>query len=851
MPAKKTPKPSDKLKRYREMRSAEGTLEPMGGASHRPRMFVVQKHAATRLHYDFRLEWGGTLVSWAVPRGPSPNPTDSRMAVHVEDHPVEYADFEGVIPKGNYGAGEVIVWDKGLWVPIDNPDESLPKGKLHFILHGYKLQGEWYLVRTSRDPNGKDWLLKKKKDVWVNLEENPYSEESILSGLTLEEMRDGQTRTREIKQSLARSKTPKGVLQPLKMELMLARTRDEPFTDRKWIYELKYDGYRLIAARDAEGQVVLRSRNGHDLCDTFPDLARAIRALPYRNLVLDGELTVLDEAGHPSFSRLQKRSKLTRTRDIERATVELPATLFVFDLLGFEGYDLRSLPLLKRKAHLPRILPKAGPLRYADHIPEQGEAMYAQVRAMQLEGIMAKKADTPYVGGRSDFWLKIKADKVGDFVVCGYTRTKGSRSGFGALHLGAYLDGTLTYVGRVGTGFSDAELGAMREALDAHPVKRPSCKGPSVPTGRDHVWVRPEMVIEVRYKTITPDGHLRHPAFLRLREDKEPLECTLEGAVPEEPTPLEEDTGEDPPGSLEPVHTERIVRLSNLKKVFWPQEKYSKGDLVDYYRAVAPYMLPYLRNRPLVLTRYPDGIEGKSFYQKNVPDFLPSWIRTVTVYSESSEKEIRYMVCDDEETLLYTANMAAIPLHLWMSRVDTIQQPDWCLIDLDPKGAPFEHVRILALATRDLCDEIGLSSYVKTSGSTGLHVLIPLGAQVTYEQCRMLANLLAKVIESRHKDIATTARAFSRRKGKVYLDFLQNRYGQLMVSPYCVRPLPGAPVSAPLEWKEVNARLTPQKFTIKNLLTRLKRRKTDPLLPVLTEKPDLVAALAKLAKIVG
>ena len=834
---------TDNLKTYRAKRSAGATPEPFGSADIvRPRLFVVQKHSATRLHYDFRLEWGGTLVSWAVPRGPSPNPTDSRMAVHVEDHPVEYADFEGVIPKGQYGAGPVIVWDKGLWVPIGDPDETLPKGKLHFELHGYKLRGEWYLVRTGKSPNSKDWLLKKKRDGHARGpdDEPYYDESSILSGLSLEELRDGSKRSETIQTTFLHLKAPKKFLNPLNTELMLARTRYDAFTIKDWIFELKYDGYRLLAAREDKDRVTLRSRNGHDITATFPDIARAVRSFPYRNLILDGELVVLDPEGKPDFGRLQQRAKLTRQADIERATVELPAALFVFDLLNFEGYDLRGLPLLTRKEFLPGILPKAGPVRYADHIPEQGEAMYAQAGRMGLEGIMAKRADSAYVGGRSDKWLKLKVDKTGDFVVCGFTAPKGLRSGLGALHLGAYVNGELRYVGRVGTGFSDAQLTEFRDGLEPLRVKKPACVG--APTGAGHVWVRPEWVVEVRYKVVTRDGHLRHPAFLRLRDDLSPTDCVLEGALAEADAPKD-----DPPAASE---SDRIVRVSNPKKKFWPKDGYTKGDMIAYYKAVAPWILPYLKDRPLVLTRYPDGIDGKSFYQKNVPDFLPSWIRTVRVYSESSEKEIKYMVCDDEDTLVYAANMASIPLHLWLSRVQTIQQPDWCILDLDPKTAPFADVVTLALAIRDLCDEIGLECFVKTSGSTGLHVLLPLGALLTYEQCRMLGQLLSKVIESRHPDIATTARAFSRRKGKVYLDFLQNRYGQLLVSPYCIRPLPGAPVSAPLEWSEVNRKLSPQQFTLGNMLERLKKKPKDPMLPVLILKPDFMSALWKLAGMV-
>lgn len=819
-----------------------------GGAS-RPRLFVVQKHDARRLHYDFRLEWRGTLWSWAVPKGPSPDPAVKRMAVHVEDHPVEYADFEGKIPKGNYGAGAVIVWDTGLWIPLDDPDRALEAGKLHFLLQGYKLRGEWILVRLKKG-GPKDWLLMKKADAHARPgEEAPYPETSILSGLTVKEMRDGSKQAAALRKTLASVGAPRRKLDPMRLPLMLAETAKAPFSGPDWIFELKYDGYRVLAVRDTGGTARLRSRNGHDLTATYPEIARVMRALPYGRVVLDGELVVLDDAGRPSFARLQKRSQLRRKLDIERATIGLPAAMFAFDLLEFEGYDLRSLPLVERKALLRRVVPAAGAIRFADHVAEHGEAMLEGVRKMGLEGIMAKKAAAPYRGGRSPAWLKLPIEKTGDFVVCGYTEPEGTRTGFGALHLGIHEDGKLVYAGRVGTGFTDAQLRDFAAALAAHRRKTPPCRGATLPKGEKHAWVRPEWVVEVRYKTVTEDGLLRHPSFLRVRDDKDPADCTREPVVAPPPAGRAAFEGPDEEPAAEPeAPAEHRIQLSNLKKVFWPGEKITKGDLIDYYRTVAPWILPYLRDRPMVLTRYPDGIAGKSFYQKNAPDFIPGWVRTESIYSNSSEREIKYLVCDDLDMLIYIVNSGAIPLHLWSSRVATIQNPDWCILDLDPKGAPFAHVVTLAKAIHKLCETIGLPNYVKTSGSTGLHVLIPLGRQVTYEQSRTLGHLIARVIEAGHREIATTARVIRARKGKVYLDFLQNRRGQLLAAPYCVRPLPGAPVSAPLEWREVNAKLDPQQFTLRNMPGRLKRKKKDPVLAVLTDKPDLLGALTRLGE---
>lgn len=832
------PPDSDRLARYRAKRSPERTTEPYGSGDHaRPRLYCIQKHAATRLHYDLRLEWAGTLLSWAVPRGPSPNPEIKRLAVHVEDHPVDYADFEGIIPPGNYGAGTVIVWDKGIWIPNEHPDEAMEKGVMHFEIHGYKVRGKWILIRTKGGGEN-EWLLVKKADEWSGEEEFPYAPESVLSGLTIEALRDGSNRAAETRAALAKAKAPKKRVNEKSVKLMLASRVEKPFDSPDWFFELKYDGYRIIASRDGDIST-LRSRNGHDLTDTFPEVALALRRLPYERFVLDGELVVLDETGRPSFQRLQNRAKLNRKVDIEYASVNTPTVLFVFDLLGFEEFDLRPLPLATRKQLLEPLVPKTGPLRYADHVAETGVAMYAHVGRLGVEGILAKDGRAPYRGGRSKKWLKIVVDHTDDFVVVGFTEPKGGRTGFGALHLGIYEDGRLVYAGRVGTGFTDEQLERMRSELEGLKVEAPLFEG-SVPTTDRHVWIRPEFVAEVTYKEVTNDAMLRAPVFVRLRDDKRPEECVRErgdDVVPDMTAP--------PAVARKPVA--KTVHVTNLDKVFWPEEKLTKGDLIEYYRAVSPWLLPYLQDRPMVLTRYPDGIEGKSFYQKNVPDFLPRWVRTESIWSEHKGRYIKYVVCDDVETLLYIANSASIPLHIWSSRAQTIQQPDWCILDLDPKEAPFENVVTLAKAIKRVCDDIELPAFVKTSGSSGLHVLLPLDGRCTYEQSRQLGQLISRIIEAENADIATTTRVISERQGKVYLDFLQNRHGQLLVTPYSVRPLPGAPVSAPLGWKEVNAKLSPRQFTMTNLLKRLSRLKSDPMRPLLSTKPNLVAVLERLA----
>ncbi len=836
-------KPEDRLGPYRAKREAGRTPEPFGGkVVGRPGLFVVQKHAARQLHFDFRLELDGVLLSWAVPKGPSLNPAEKRLAVHVEDHPIEYADFEGTIPKDNYGAGSVIVWDRGLWTPREDPREGMKKGKLLFDLRGYKLRGLWTLVRIKG--SGKEWLLIKKPDAHAG-RDRELPEDSVLSGLTVEEMKDGRGRADAIAAELRGRGAPDRPVRAAEVELMLAEPRDRPPAREGWFFEIKYDGYRLLAARE-EGRPLLLFRGGGEASVAFPEITRALAALPYETLVIDGEVVVMDEEGRPSFQRLQKRARLARRADIERASLEMPAVLFAFDLLVFGDLDLRPLPLSARKSALERLLPSVGPVRYADHVEGDGEGFFAAVLRMGLEGILCKRAESPYRGGRSSDWLKVRVDRTGDFAVVGYTEPVRGRVGLGALHLAVREGERYRYAGRVGTGFTDRQLEEARQTLDAARRDSPIAEG-AIREGRGHVWTDPALVCEVRYKEWTDEGLLRHPVFVRFRDDKRPEECERLEATARGAGDVE--AGAAPPARLAaPGADERAVKFSNLEKVFWPDGGLTKGDLIGYYRAVAPWILRYLRDRPLVMTRYPDGITGKSFFQKDAPGFAPDWLRKERMWSEHGGREIDYFVCDDEPSLLYVINLGTIPLHVWPSRVESLERPDWCILDLDPKGASFGDVVRVALAARRLCREIELPSYLKTSGSTGLHVLIPLGRQLTFEQSRLLGELLARVLEAELGEIATTARAVGARGGRVYIDFLQNGQGKLIVAPFSARPVPGALVSTPLKWSEATSRLDPARFTIETVPARLKKMKEDPLAGILDDTPDLALALERLGQ---
>ena len=842
------------LEAYRKKRDPERTPEPFGGR--RPgggRMFVVQKHAARRLHYDVRLEMDGVLKSWAVPKGPSVHAEEKRLAVHVEDHPIEYADFEGVIAPGNYGAGSVIVWDRGWYrsAKPEDPLEQLRRGKLEVELFGYKLRGRWTLARMSGSE--KDWLLLKKADGAAASDElvDRYPQ-SILSGLTVEEMADVPGRLASIRQHLDTLDAPRREVPAGSQPFMLATLDERAPSDKGWLFEIKFDGVRVLAARRGE-QVELYGRSGQLITGRYPDLVRALLALPVEHFVIDGEIVALDERGRPSFQRLQPRMALTDPREIEAAAARVPVEGVFFDCLALDGHDLRRLPLTRRKDCLRLLVPPLGPVHYVDHVLEHGPAFLEAANEQRLEGIVAKKAASSYAGGRSRDWIKVKCQRRQEFVIGGYTDPQGSRGHFGALHIGVYDGARLVYVSKVGTGFDQAGLKSLWEKLQPLARATPPFDTGAIPKGKSHHWVEPRLVCEVRFSDWTNDGGIRHPTFIALRSDKRPEECRREAIeappeIPSHPSPPLRGRGQGEGGAA--VVASKEVKLTNLKKMFWPADGYTKGDLVAYYERVAPLLLPYLRDRPLVLTRYPDGITGKSFFQKDAPEFTPAWVRTERVYSKDAEREIDYFVVDDVESLRYVANSGTIPLHLWASRLGSLERPDWLVLDLDPKGAPFTDVVKVARALHRILDDVELPSYPKTSGATGLHILIPLGARYTYDEVRTFARLLAVLGVEAEPEISTIARPLRSRGGKVYIDFGQNGHGQTIVGPFSLRPLPGAPASCPLTWGEVTARLDPARFTMITVPKRFDKM-ADPLAPVLTGGIDMAATVARIEERLG
>jgi len=828
----------DPLREYHRKRDQSRTPEPFapreGGTivgTQTGGLFVVQQHAARRLHWDLRLEVGGVLASWAVPRGPSLDPREKRLAVRTEDHPLAYADFEGIIPEGNYGAGAMIVWDGGTYTTSKAGDVAadIASGKLEIDFSGHKLRGRWALVRTKGE-GGKEWLLLCKQPTPGTAGELVVERPaSILSGLTVEELAGGGDRTATLAAKAEALGATRLRESNFDVAPMLAETAPAPFSKDGWIFELKHDGIRMLAGRER-----LRSRSGRDITTLFPEVANASRHLACGQFVVDGEIVALDERGASSFELLQRRMTLADTQAISTARRTVPVVAFCFDLLAVAGFDLRRVPLLARKELLRLLLPPVGVLRYTDHVAVDGEGFFETVRQAELEGIISKRADSTYSSGRrSRDWLKIPVKREADLAIVGYLRGQGSRQRLGSLMLAWKDGGRLIYAGNVGSGLNGktidillSELGRDRRSTPAF-EGTPEKKGQAPGVG-DAFYVEPKLVARVHYAQVTSARVLRQPRFVALREDKAVADCDA-------PPPSRELLPATPPAP----EAQRL-QISNRDKIFFPRDGYTKGDLLTYYEQIWPQMSPYLRDRPVVLTRYPDGIDGKNFFQKNAPDFTPDWVPTYRV------EDTDYFVCNDLPSLLYVINSGCIPVHVWSSRCARIDHPDWAILDLDPKGAPFGAVVTIAHSIHGLLRRLGVSHGLKTSGQDGLHIMIPLGGVLTHAEARSFAEVLARVVVRDHQDIATVARPLGERGGKVYVDFLQNGHGKTIVAPFSVRPRDGAPVSMPLRWRDLVGALDPRRFSITTVPTYFRRRK-DPLRSILEQRTDVEKALSELA----
>jgi bifunctional non-homologous end joining protein LigD len=775
--------PPQELSEYKRKRDPKKTPEPFGSekAEAKESIFVVQRHDARRLHYDFRLEKNGVLLSWAVPKGVPLEPGEQHLAVHVEDHPLEYATFEGEIPKGEYGAGTVEIWDSGTYELV----EEKRNGGLTVRLHGQKLQGTWALVPAHLSGDEKNWLILRKKD-----ETAPASKR-------------GRT-----------------------YATMLATLAEEVPRGTGWAFEVKWDGYRAIATL-AGGDATLTSRNGNDLTARFQNVAKELsKAVKTPDCVLDGEVCALDEEGRSSFSAMQQ------------GKVGTPIVYYVFDVLAIEGEPVIDLPFVERRKLLEGLLDRRNKTVRLSETFDDGRALLEAAKQQQLEGIVAKRLDSRYLPGkRTRDWLKIKTHLEQEFVVAGYTKGTGRRaSSFGSLVLGYYVGNELVYAGNVGTGFNSKEIEKLLDRL--RPLRRdtpPFREVPKMPKVRknDVIWVDPDLVVEVEFAEWTHDGRLRAPSYKGIREDKAASEVRKEEPI----------TDTIRKGSRE-------LKLSNLDKVFFPVEGITKGDLLEYYRAVAPVLLPHLRDRPFTMVRWPDGIEAGRFFQKDAPSHMPDWIPTFRTQVSTREnprtkKWVNFPIVNDELALLWMVNMGCIDMNTWYSRIDKPDRPDWVLFDLDPSpDVGFKETVQVALLVKQALDAFGLAGFPKTSSAEGMHIIVPIERRYTYADTRQFAEIVAGAIARTHRGLATTEWTKSKRRG-VLIDANQNGEGKTIASAYSVRPRPGAPVSTPLRWSEVNEDLDPLAFTMPVVLDRV-RKHGDLYADALKTKQRLSEALKTL-----
>ena len=883
------------LSRYKEKRNLSNTPEPVGGKPDKKALrFVIQKHAASHLHYDFRLEMEGVLKSWAVPKGPSTDPSVKRLAMMVEDHPYDYGTFEGIIPEGNYGAGTVMVWDEGTYEASDllgadkktqdkNLRHQLYAGKIKLFLNGKKLNGAYVLIKAhGRGENA--WLLIKMDDEYASQDDILLADKSPLSGKTLEELKEmpariyGQSTNNSSKKKklkapakkVTKSSSPRknksakvpalvanGVTSKFPSQLipMLATLVDKPFDRPGWIYEIKWDGYRALAFMN-DGQVELKSRNDKPFNEKFYPVYQALLDWGI-NAVVDGEIIVVNEKGLSDFGALQNW----------RSEVDGDLVYYLFDVLWYNGYDVTTLPLKDRREILRSIMPQSDIIRLNNTFEVSGIEFYEAAKQMGLEGMMAKKAYSPYVPGiRSEDWLKIKTNRRQEVVIGGYTNNENSSKLFSALLVGVFEQGKLIYTGKIGTGFSDKlqkELMAKFKPLVTNKtpfMAEPDINKPTAfrrnPPRATATWLKPKLVCEVSYTELTTDGVMRHASFEGLRIDKPAKEIVLEKENTVENNMESKHDAPTPSKTSQPKKSVRktllnpkdetqvkeisghSLKFTNLSKLYWPEDNISKRDMLNYYYQVAPYILPYLKDRPQSLNRFPNGIHGKSFYQKDVTGKVPEWIKTYKYRTSDEDIDKHFMLGSDEASVLYMASLGAIELNPWSSRIQKPDHPDWCIIDLDPSTNSFEQVIESAVVTKQILDHLKVDAYCKTSGSTGIHIYIPLGAKYTYEQSKEFARIIVTLVHREIPKFTSIERKVSDRKGKIYLDFLQNRPKATLAAPYSLRPKPGATVSMPLHWDEVKKGLKMSDFTIHNAVARV-REIGDIFKPVLGKGIDL------------
>ncbi|MCC6492226.1 MAG: DNA ligase D [Pirellulales bacterium] len=879
------------LKEYKRKRDFKKTPEPVGKvkSSLGPLQFVIQKHAASRLHYDFRLDLEGTLKSWAVPKGPSLDPSVKALAVHVEDHPLDYAGFEGIIPAGEYGGGTVMVWDQGTWTPEEkDPPAAYRKGGLKFTLHGKKLKGSWALVRMGgrAGDDGKNWLLIKHRDRYARPSEEYVVTEkkpkSVVSRRTIEQIakaadrvwssnrngsagaiarssgstsRQRATPKKSVKKAVRKKpavssakKKANGAAAPTALdaaELPGARARRQPQSFKpqlatlaaaapsgdRWIHELKFDGYRMLA-HIRDGKVRLFTRKGNDWTARFRGVATAVTAIPCRSAILDGEVVSLDERGASNFQQLQNQLKRGDTGSL---------AYYLFDIPYFEGFDLTGVPLVERKGLLERLLAAAGAsdrtsVRYSDHVTGSGDQVRQQACKRNLEGIVCKRADSTYQQARSPAWLKVKCTRRQEFVVGGYTQPSGSRVGFGALLLGYYDDGALRYAGKVGTGFTSQSLRDVHRELKAREVARPPFAAP--PRGADArgvAWVRPELVAEVEFTEWTEDGQLRHPSFQGLRDDKPPTQIVRE-EIAVMPSKSHASNGKaarratSAKSAAATAQEDAVVagvQISSPDKVMYPGYGVRKIDLARYYESVAEWIMPFVARRPLTLVRCPEGQARECFYQKHLTGSMPRSLHGVRIKEKDSTDV--YVAVRDIAGVVSLVQMGVLELHPWPAREDKIERPDLLIFDLDPgEGLDWKSVVQGAHDVRACLEALGLKCFLRTSGGKGLHVAAPLSRRNTWDELKEFARGVAETMERAAPDRYVVNMSKAKRKGKIFVDYLRNQRGATAVASYSTRARPGAAIATPIAWDELSVKLRADQFTVANIHERLKRGFKDP-----------------------
>jgi bifunctional non-homologous end joining protein LigD len=901
------------LQRYRDKRNFEITPEPRGLVVPRARKslsFVIQKHSASHLHYDFRLELNGVLLSWAVPKGPSLDPADKRFAMHVEDHPIEYGSFEGIIPAKQYGGGTVLLWDRGTWIPKGDPDEGYAKGHLKFELDGQKLHGGWTLIKTRGSKYGgksgdKAWLLIKETDSFARhgheariVDEAP---KSVLSGRSLEDIAEHRERVWNSNRSVeanvrsgavrdvreAKTKPPargKRKIGPSaivgarvaklssSLSPMLATLVDETPAGDDWVHEIKYDGYRMLCRID-KGKVTVFSRSGKEWTGALGGIADAVAALGIGSAWLDGEVAVVDDRGQTSFQALQ--NALSDPADQR-------LVYFVFDLLYLDGYDLQGVTLVERKALLRKLIPEsAASLRFSADVHGSGEEFFKQACALGLEGAVSKRADSTYRGGaRTGDWIKVKCGKRQEMVIGGFTDPQGSRSGFGALLLGVYVaDGSLCYSGKVGTGFNDRILASLRARLDK--LAQSSSAFANPPRGYEAKgvhWVKPQLVAEVAFTEWTEDGTLRHPSFQGLREDKKATDVVRENPVAEteatgtkpvkaaKPTSKSGKSRSSSPkaSSATPVRppakkasaravdanalptsdTVAGIKLSHPDKLLYPESKLTKQDLARYYESVGAWILPHVQGRPLSLVRCPDGWSGECFYQKHAPKSINPAVERVLV-PEGSGKAT-YMAANSVPALVALVQWGVLELHPWGSRTPRLDRPDRLIFDFDPDDdVAWDEIVAAVGILRTLLGDLDLKGFLKTTGGKGLHIVVPVRATLSWDEAKGFSKAIADLMARTFPERFVAVMSKSRRKGKIFIDYLRNAEGATAIAAYSLRARKNAPVSTPIAWEELDQDVRFDHFNLRTVPARLTTLKSDPWLDFLETRQSITKAMFK------